>query len=157
MCSLSRGAFVAALVRGLLRGEIQQATLRLVKAFLAVTDRDWFRYLSSISEVDEVNFWQPSGGRVFRALEPGEPLLFKLHAPANAIAGGGFFAGHSVVPASMAWDSFGVKNGAGSFEEMVHRIERYARRPVGPDHPVGCVLLEQPFFWTEEMWIDQPS
>jgi HNH endonuclease len=140
-----------------LRDEILQATLRLVKAFLAVTDGDWFRFLSSVPEVDEVNFWKPSGGRVFRALEPGEPLLFKLHAPANAVAGGGFFAGHSVVPASLAWDSFGEKNGAATFDEMLRRIARYVSRPVGPDHPVGCILLEQPFFWADEMWIEQPS
>ena len=71
---------------------------------MAVTDGDWFRFLSFVPDVDEVNFWQPTGGRSFRALEPGEPLLFKLHAPVNAIAGGGFFAGHSVVPASLAWE-----------------------------------------------------
>ena len=39
--------------------------------------------------LDEVNFWQPSGGRRFHALEPGEPFLFKLHYPENAIVGGG--------------------------------------------------------------------
>jgi putative restriction endonuclease len=128
-----------------------------VKAFVALTDGDWFSFLSSLHGIDEVNFWQPSGGRAFRVLEPGEPLLFKLHAPYNAIAGGGFFAGHSVVPASLAWESFGEKNGATSFPLMMERIERYVRHPVGPDHPVGCILLEQPFFWTEDQWIQQPD
>lgn len=128
-----------------------------MKAFVAVTDGDWFRYLSSLDEVDEVNFWQPSGGRGFHVLQPGEPLLFKLHSPENLIAGGGFFAGHSVVPASLAWDSFGQKNGAATFEQMVERIERYTRQSVGPDHQVGCILLEQPFFWPQDRWIEQPS
>jgi putative restriction endonuclease len=128
-----------------------------VKAFVAVTDEDWFRFLSSLAEVDEVNFWQPSGGRVLRALQSGEPLLFKLHAPFNAIAGGGFFIGHSIIPASMAWDSFREKNGAASFEGMLQRIERYVHRQVEPDHQVGCILLGEPFFWTEDRWIAQPA
>jgi putative restriction endonuclease len=128
-----------------------------VRAFVAVTDGDWFRFLSSLEGVDEVNFWQPRGGRNFRVLQPGEPLLFKLHAPENAIAGGGFFAGHSVIPAGLAWDSFGQKNGAASFGEMLDRIKRYVRRPVGPDHQVGCILIEQPFFWAEDKWIEQPA
>jgi putative restriction endonuclease len=128
-----------------------------MKAFLAVTDGDWFRYLSSLTEVDEVNFWQPRGGRAFRVLQAGEPLLFKLHSPQNAVAGGGFFAGHSVIPASLAWESFGEKNGAPTFEEMLLRIERYVRHSVGADHPIGCILLEQPFFWSPDQWVPQPS
>ena len=32
-----------------------------LKAFVGVTDYDWFRFLSSIDEIDEVNFWQPGG------------------------------------------------------------------------------------------------
>jgi len=41
--------------------------------------------------IDEVNFWQPGGRSRFRRLNPGEPFLFKLHAPYNFIVGGGFF------------------------------------------------------------------
>lgn len=54
-----------------------------MKLYVGIADEDWF---------DEVNFWQPAGGRDFRVLEPGEPFLFKLHAPRNYIVGGGFFA-----------------------------------------------------------------
>ena len=59
-----------------------------MKAFVAVTDGDWFRFLGSQRELDEVNFWQPGGNRRFAALSPGEPFLFKLHAPENFIVGG---------------------------------------------------------------------
>jgi putative restriction endonuclease len=58
-----------------------------MKLWVGVTDKDWFQFLSRIS-ADEVNFWQPSGSRVFRALEAGEPFLFKLHSPDNFIVGG---------------------------------------------------------------------
>lgn len=128
-----------------------------MKALVAVTDGDWFRHLSMLTDVDEVNFWQPSGGRGFHVLQAGEPLLFKLHAPQNVIAGGGFFVGHSVVPANLAWDSFGEKNGAATFERMLQRIERYVRHPVPLNHPIGCVLLGDPFFWPEQSWIPQPT
>jgi putative restriction endonuclease len=63
----------------------------VVKLFVAITDRSWFDRLSQ-EKPEEVNFWQPSGQRNFRALAPGELLLFKLHAPANFIVGGGVFS-----------------------------------------------------------------
>jgi len=128
-----------------------------VNAFVAVTDKDWFRYLSSLPELDEVNFWQPSGGRTFRALQPGEALLFKLHAPLNYTVGGGFFAHFSSLPCSLAWEAFGEKNGTASLGEMRVRIERYRRTPPsGEDYEIGCIILEQPFFFEEKDWFPPP-
>lgn len=60
----------------------------MVNIFVGVTDKDWFDFLST-RQVDEVNFWAPSGRTIFRALHPGELFLFKLHAPHNFIVGGG--------------------------------------------------------------------
>jgi putative restriction endonuclease len=130
-----------------------------MRTFIAVTDNEWFRFLSGLPELDEVNFWQPSGGRSFRALQPGEPLLFKLHHPESFIVGGGFFAGHSVLPCSLAWDAFGQKNGVSTLEEMRRRIERYRRtRPdPGEDYEIGCILLEQPFFFERRDWFPPPD
>jgi len=49
--------------------------------YIGITDQAWFDYLSSLSPPpDEVNFWQPSGKTTFRALQPGELFLFKLHS-----------------------------------------------------------------------------
>jgi putative restriction endonuclease len=59
-----------------------------VRLFVAVTDYDWFQVHAAQSSVEEVNFWQPSPDSAFKALSPGEPLLFKLHSPCNFIAGG---------------------------------------------------------------------
>lgn len=98
-------------------------TIRLI---LAVTDKDWFDHLSQQPAIQEVNFWSPSAGE-FRALQPGELFLFKLHAPYNAIAGGGVFLHATNMPCSLAWDSFGVSNGATSLAEMRRRIVRYRR------------------------------
>jgi len=56
-----------------------------MKAFVGITDNYWFAFLSQQQGIDEVNFWQPSGAGLFRALAPQEPFLFKFHAPYNYI------------------------------------------------------------------------
>jgi len=89
-----------------------------MKAFIGVTDHDWFQLLRSQLSIEEVNFRQPSGNQLFKALKPGELFLFKLHSPNNFIVGGGFFAHSSLLPISMAWEAFGIANGATSFFEM---------------------------------------
>lgn len=130
-----------------------------MKAFVGLTDRDWFELLAAQPGLDEVNFWQPGGSRLFRVLAPGELFLFKLHAPHRAIVGGGFFAHSTLLPVSLAWEAFGIGNGAISLEQMRARIERYRRRPAAPqeDYQIGCVLLEQPFFLPELLWIPEPT
>jgi putative restriction endonuclease len=78
-----------------------------MRAFVGVTDGDWYELLATQAYLDEVNFWQPGGNRVFRVLEPGELFLFKLHSPQNFISGGGVFAHATILPISLAWDAFG--------------------------------------------------
>lgn len=130
-----------------------------MKAWVAITDGDWFRYLRDRPRLEEVNFWQPGGAREFRALSVGQPLLFKLHYPHHFIVGGGFFRHATRLPASVAWEVFAEKNGAASFEEMRRRIERYRRAPIDPraEYTIGCILLQQPFFFDESDWISAPS
>lgn len=130
-----------------------------MRAFVAVTDHDWFEFLRARPELDEVNFWQPSGSSRFRALDPGELFLFKLHAPQNYIVGGGFFQHFSTLPHDLAWDFFGEKNGAASLPEMRRRIERYRRVPEDrrADYQIGCILLTSPFFLSEAEWIRVPE
>ena len=74
----------------------------MVKLVIAVTDGDWFEHLRRWPNLPEVNFWAPSGAE-FRALQPGELFLFKLHAPRNFIVGDGVFAHANVLPCSLAW------------------------------------------------------
>src|SRR5690349_14494477 len=90
----------------------------MVQLFVAITDQSWFEALSASSPHDEVNFWQPSGGREFRALRPGELFLFKLHAPNDFVAGGGVFGHASNIPLSLAWEAFGTKNGVPNLATM---------------------------------------
>jgi len=99
--------------------------------FVGVTDGDWYQLLAGQPQLDEVNFWQPGGNVQFKALSPGELFLFKLHSPNNFIVGGGVFAHASLLPASLAWESFGIGNGATTIVEMRARIEKYRRQPAG--------------------------
>jgi hypothetical protein len=98
-----------------------------MRLFVAITDSDWFDYLSELRP-DEVNFWKPSGAKSFHSLSPGEPLLFKLHSPDNFIVGGGFFSHYTVLPANFAWGAFGEKNGAETETEMRRLIENRRKR-----------------------------
>jgi putative restriction endonuclease len=133
-----------------------------VKGFIAVTNPDWYRYLLSRPDLDEVNFWRPMGNTPFRALKPGQPFLFKLPFPEHAIVGGGFFAHYTALPVSLAWEAFGPKNGAATFALMRELIEKYRRRGahlVGPneDYTIGCILLMDPFFLPPDRWIAPPK
>jgi putative restriction endonuclease len=129
-----------------------------VKLVVAVTDREWFAHIRTKFGLSEVNFWGPSGTS-FRALEPGELFLFKLHAPEHAIAGGGVFVYANTLPCSLAWEAFGDANGAASLAEMRMRIARYRRiRPDDrSDFTIGCRILTQPFFLDENEWIPTPA
>lgn len=121
--------------------------------WIGITDTDWFERLSSEKPV-EVNFWQPSGRVAFRALEPGGLFFFKLHHPQNFVVGGGWFVRYSALPTSVAWKAFEAKNGVGSFPELVARVRKYTKDSAAPDPVIGCSILERPFFWPRELWID---
>jgi putative restriction endonuclease len=123
-----------------------------MQAYVGITDNGWFEFLRSQPYLDEINFWQPSGKQRFRALQPGELFLFKLHAPRNYIVGGGIFAHSSLLPISLAWESFGISNGARSLSEMLSQVAKYKHDDdySTANYMIGCIILEQPFFLPEK-------
>jgi putative restriction endonuclease len=127
--------------------------------YVGVTDSQWFEQLKSLESPEDVNFWQPGGRQQFRSLLPGELFLFKLHHPDNFIVGGGVFAHSSLLPISLAWEAFGLSNGAKSFSEMRAKIAGIRRQTSDRtnDFTIGCIILEQPFFLPKEKWIPVPS
>lgn len=130
-----------------------------MKAWLGITDFQWYEQLSGMPGLEEVNFWQPGGSREFRTLAPGDLFLFKLHIPdGGAVVGGGFFAHSTRLPVGLAWEAFGEKNGARSLPEMRARIEGYRKIAPQPseNYVIGCILLEQPFFFPRELWVPPP-
>jgi len=129
-----------------------------MRYWVGITDYDWFRFLAVRPELLEVNFWQPSAGRRPVTLESGALFLFKLHAAHGGwIVGGGFFAHYSALPVQLTWETFGIENGAASFDEMVARIGRYRRKAIDiHGDQVGCLVLVEPFFLDEPDWIPAP-
>lgn len=130
-----------------------------MRAYVGVTDWDWYQLLRDSRRDDEINFWQPGGKHRFEALRAGELFLFKLHSPRNSIVGGGVFAYSTILPVSLAWETFGICNGAPSYGEMRRRIEKYRKTRATPfaEYNIGCILLARPFFLSEPEWIPIPS
>jgi putative restriction endonuclease len=128
----------------------------LMKFWVAVTDNAWFNFLARL-QPDEVNFWQPGGQSTFRAIEPGQPFLFKLHSPQDYIVGGGYFVQHSRLPLSMAWEVFGQKNGAPDFASFRSAILKRRADARVPDPVIGCIVLTEPFFLPPDAWIPAPA
>ena len=111
-------------------------------------------------DLREVNFWTPSSRRAFRS-EPFAPLLFKLKAPHNAICGFGYFAQYTRLPDWLAWECFGIGNGAATLAEMRSRIqairERIGYEEAGGQGDIGCILLVSPVFFPPGAWVPQPA
>ena len=125
----------------------------MVKAYIGVTDGDWYRFLAE-SDATEVNFWQPSGGGRFAAIPAGAPFLFKTHyndSLSNRIVGGGFLSGWAPLTVSRAWEFFGEDNGCATGAEMRTRIAKYRRSRAGAGNPeVGCIMLRDVRFFAPE-------
>jgi putative restriction endonuclease len=129
-----------------------------VRAYVGVTDAEWYRFLSARPELREVNFWQPSGGREFRVLGTGEPFFFKTHYPHNRVVGGGFFSSSTRLTVSEAWQLFGEANGVDSIEQMRARIGQYRRMPIGADEDpvIGCLFVRDVRFFAEDATVAAP-
>ncbi|MDY0002117.1 MAG: HNH endonuclease [Polyangia bacterium] len=125
-----------------------------MRGYLALTDHDWFTFLRARAPLDEVNFWQPSA-HGYKA-PPGTPFLFKLKKPHYAIGGFGIFARYEAATPRLAWEAFGEKNGAPSFDAMRSRIARYSSETGGLAHRIGCIMVASPIFFEDGDWIEQP-
>jgi putative restriction endonuclease len=126
-----------------------------MKFYLGVTDNNWFRYVSQINPED-INFWQPGGSVNFKVLTPGAPFLFKLKSPLNAIGGVGFFSSHTFLPISVAWETFGNRNGCDTYFELKQMIMNY-RKDKSDNPTIGCIVLTNPIFFSEQDWIEVPA
>jgi putative restriction endonuclease len=135
-----------------------------MNGYIGNTDLEWHALLLARQRsglpVDEVNFWKPSETANFKALRPGEPFFFRLKSPANAIGGVGFFERFSILPAWLAWDTFGVANGVRTLPELEARLrEIRARNHIDArgELRIGCILLVDPVFFGIEEWVQLPD
>lgn len=134
-----------------------------MRGFVANTDFEWFSFLrAGEPPVDEVNFWKPGSNVRLTGLKSGEPLIFKLKAPHNAIAGFGFFAHFSILPTRVAWDVYGSSNGAATYHAFRGMLMSI-RKGLGiatesrVDFEIGCVLLTNCVFFEPDEWILPPD
>lgn len=129
----------------------------MVSLFIANTDNNWFDFLSSRTDLAEVNFWQP-GGKAFHAIQAGEILAFRLKSPRNKIGGFGVLSDSSVLPLQMAWETFGESNGVPDYQALQSAIAVYrSNEIVGPATNIGCRVLVEPVFFPQHLWMDLPS
>jgi putative restriction endonuclease len=131
---------------------------QLVRGYLGITDVAWYEHLSRMPGPKDANFWRPST-RAYR-LPIGTPFIFKLKAPEHAVAGFGFFAGFTVLPDWLAWDTFGEANGVGGLDELRARlgsIRKGARIEADPQGRIGCALVAEVRLLPRADWIQAPS
>jgi putative restriction endonuclease len=129
-----------------------------VKAYVGVTDGDWYGFLAARPHLTEVNFWRPSSTHQFRVLAPSEPFFFKSRSPHNRVVGGGFYSGFALLPMSEVWDLYGEGNGVATLEEMRAQIGKYRHQPIAAseDPVIGCVLIRDTCFFAADDEADPP-
>jgi putative restriction endonuclease len=133
-------------------------SIHVVDGFIAVTDVGWYQRLALEPGARDANFWRPSARRYNLAV--GTPFLFKLKAPYHAVAGFGFFAGFSVLPDWLAWDTFGEANGVESLDALraqLRRIQVGARIDADAGGRIGCCLIAEARFFPPDAWVRPPS
>lgn len=133
-----------------------------MRAYVGNTDRLWYAFLRDRPDLDEVNFWFPSGGQLLRVTGPesATPFLFKLKAErGHAVCGFGYLVEAMSMPAWYAWETFGEKNGAADEMSMYRRIGRYRKaEPLqvrGAE--IGCLIVVQPTFFPEDLLVPPPE
>ena len=129
-----------------------------MKIYVGLTDWSWFDYLRS-SDCNEVNFWKPSGAP-FKALQEGDLFLFRTKAAhGGKIVGGGFFTKYLTMTVDWAWRAFGTENGVHNLAELSDRISSYrTRKNLLIENPkIGCIILNDVFYFDERDWFDAPG
>ncbi|MCY4143863.1 MAG: HNH endonuclease [Gammaproteobacteria bacterium] len=121
---------------------------------VAPTDSQWFEFLKQTRIYDEINYWRPSA-KGFRALLPGGLLLFKSKTGTRGIVGGAWFSSYRVMECFLAWEVFGIGNGAASQSDMLAQISSY-KKFTEPNTKIGCIVLNFPFFFDDQP-IDVPG
>lgn len=127
-----------------------------MKAFVGKTDYQWFTFLRRLPDVDEVNFWRPSG-RGFQAIPQHAPYLFELKAPHKAVGGFGFFTRYERLPIRLAWDTFGQANGAPDLATLVQDIGRNRAVGATDQTEIGCIMVRDVIFFKDEEFIRLPT
>jgi putative restriction endonuclease len=137
------------------------------KLYVGITDTEWMNFIRRKNNTNElgkeINFWTP-GSTQFKALEPGELFLFKMHDRQGnpdengEIVGGGYFLDFQQMTISEAWKRFGYGNGCASETELSIKIRNYQeKKGIEISDTIGCIILGNIFILPREKWIKTPS
>lgn len=125
--------------------------------YIGNTDHDWFDFCKSQSQLEEVNFWQPSAKK-FRIVDEGSIFFFRRKAPINMIGGFGILAASENASIGLLWDDLGRSNGVATEEEFIERVKKYRKSEfVDRNTQVGFKILLDPVFLDEADWFELPS
>ncbi len=125
---------------------------------IAPTDLDWFQQLRQYPVAGTINFWTPTPWGV-KQLKPGHLFYFLLKSPIRKVGGWGTFVAYEDLPASDAWNRYGLGNGVSNCTELVARTTKYVSKHSKLLEPsenpvIGCILLENLVFLEDEEFID---
>lgn len=133
--------------------------------YVGITHTDWFLQLKddfANKKVERyINFWTP-GTKEFKAIEEGNLFLFKLHnnklrKENGQIVGGAYYSHFEIKSIEEAWEEYGRGNGRESLSAMRLSLKEVRERngiPMG--NKIGCIILENAFFFDKIRWIAEP-
>ena len=135
--------------------------------YVGITHTDWFLQLRNDYRNNRlekyVNFWTP-GTKEFKAIGEGELFLFKLHnnkakRENGEIVGGAFFSHFEKMGIQDAWKTYGRGNGRESLGAMRLSLKEVRERNhmATSEEEIGCIILENAFFFDRESWITEPE
>ena len=84
-----------------------------------------------------------------------DPVLFQAEGSPSRYRGFGFFAGFTILPAWLAWDTFREANGVGGLQDLRARlsgIQKGARIDADPSGRIGCCLIAECQFFQQSEW-----
>jgi len=89
----------------------------------------------------------------------GSPSCGCTPSAATSTIGGIFVHSTLLLPLSLTWESFTIGNGAASRADMKRLIDSHrprGQRDEESNYTIGCILLSEPFFLPEHLWITAP-
>ena len=112
---------------------------------IAPTDPDWFGFHRQNQFNDKINFWTPTDWK-FKALQPGEMVVFEMKGPGPAMIGGyGTFLEYKFQPIDDAWQEFGRRNGCESKAALIGALSHH--KTFDPKQGIGCLALGNVIFF----------
>ena len=112
---------------------------------IAPTDLEWFEFQKMNQFNDKINFWTPTDWR-FKALQPGEMVVFEMKGPGPAMIGGyGAVLEYRFQSLDKTWKEFGRRNGYENKSALVGALSKH--NTFDASQGIGCLVLGDVVFF----------